>query len=240
VNIAADSPSECVTLDCDRAYLVEADKPVVRNARIRVIGHLVDPVTTPRPGGQDLGGDEHVPGGELLRVWDAAVQHCVRLACGRGHFPEQDVHFSVRLVTLGAAGLAHLLHGSRLKCERQPGRHFLVVPAPLLPGHHVPVYDLQVTADILVDVEERLPGNRLVLEIVPGGGHRVASSSAITPPVVRGSRSVRALRPAVAVCLRDTSAIQARRQAGTTSPYNCSLTFGLPRRQSPGSRHRRD
>lgn len=84
MNVPAGSPSECVSLDCDRAYLVEADKPIVRNARIRVIGHLVDPVTTPGPGGQDLDGDEHVRSGQLLPFWDAAVQHGIRLACGRG------------------------------------------------------------------------------------------------------------------------------------------------------------
>ena len=57
MNVPADSPGECITLDCDCAYFVEADKPVVRNARIRLIGHLVD-----------FGDDEHVPGSQLLPV----------------------------------------------------------------------------------------------------------------------------------------------------------------------------
>jgi hypothetical protein len=103
-----------VTFDRNRTYLVEADQPVVRDTRIGVIRHLVDPVTAAGPGGQDFGGNEHMPGRQLFRVREAAMQHGVGLTRGRRHFPEKYVDLGVGLIALGTARLAHLLHGSRL------------------------------------------------------------------------------------------------------------------------------
>lgn len=123
-----------------------------------------------------------MPGRQVFGVREATMQHGVRLTRGRRHFPERYVNLGVGLVAFGPARLAHLLHGGRLQGERQSCGHFLVFPAPLLPGHHVPIDDLQITADLLVDVKEHLPGNRLVLEIMPGDGHLMGSSSVMVLP----------------------------------------------------------
>jgi hypothetical protein len=56
-----------------------------------------------------------------------------------------------------------------------------VLPASLFPRDHVSVDDLQAAADLFVDVEERLPGEGLVLKTVLGGGHRIVSSSVKLP-----------------------------------------------------------
>ncbi|HEY0937329.1 MAG TPA: hypothetical protein VGD91_26770 [Trebonia sp.] len=55
----------------------------------------------------------------------------------------------------------------------------------------VSVDDLQVAADLLVDIEKRLPGNRLVLKIVPGGRHHSVPSLVKAFPVVRGQPAER-------------------------------------------------